>query len=501
MSYQVKDFFHARHDENPPAEFIICSLQTLISSFSLSDMTVKKKANQEGPTKNFVTRTQALKKLQVSLKDFQRLCILKGVYPRDVARGGTLTSKGINRRKLKKDKIYYHINDIRNLASGDLLSKFRDISSHLKRFKRLVARDELYDAKLKLKNKPKYSLTAIVKQRCPSLISAVSDLDDAISTIAAVSALPGDHKRDLNLSMISKCSTQLNYFLKYVSDTGSLTKTFISIKGFYFQALILERPVTWIIPHAFSQSLPHEVDFKVIMTFVEYYLELLRLVNYKLYLMAGMEYPPKIKKGSENLPEDFYNFEPSNAVRTSQGLFHGLKFYVAREVPLCPTSLIILSCGGELVENPKDATHIILDRPLGEREFSCEYVQPQYIFDSLNCNVLLPVGEYAPGVTLPHHLSPFSTDDGYVPDRRKELDMFIKQEAENLLHSDDESLKEQQLKYLDELKQELNPELREMQKSLIPKKHRRLLSKIEYGRKRKAEAAEKLASRKKTIKK
>lgn len=152
-------------------------------------MTLKKKPGKEGSTKNFITRTQAVRRLQVSLRDFQRLCILKGVYPRDVARGGTLTSKGINRRRLKKDKIYYHINDIRNLASGELLPKFRDISSHLKKFKRLVERGEKFDAKLKAQTRPRYSLAPIVKERCPSLVSALEDLDDAISTIAAVSGI------------------------------------------------------------------------------------------------------------------------------------------------------------------------------------------------------------------------------------------------------------------------------------------------------------------------
>jgi pescadillo protein len=38
-----------------------------------------KKKGESGAAKNYVTRNQALKKLQVSLSDFRRLCILKGM--------------------------------------------------------------------------------------------------------------------------------------------------------------------------------------------------------------------------------------------------------------------------------------------------------------------------------------------------------------------------------------------------------------------------------------
>lgn len=37
-----------------------------------------KKKGEAGNAKNYITRTQAVKKLQISLPDFRKLCIWKG---------------------------------------------------------------------------------------------------------------------------------------------------------------------------------------------------------------------------------------------------------------------------------------------------------------------------------------------------------------------------------------------------------------------------------------
>lgn len=73
----------------------------------------------------------------------------------------------------------------------------------------------------------------------------------------------------------------------------------------------------------------------------------------------------------------------------------------------------------------KRITHVCVDRPIPEssQDKSKEYIQPQYIVDSINNLFLLPTKPYAPGIPAPAHLSPFvdNETEGYLPDRQREI--------------------------------------------------------------------------------
>ena len=91
----------------------------------------KIKKGTRGEQTQYLTRSKAIRKLQLSLKDFRRLCILKGVYPREP------------KKKFEGNaKTYYHIKDLKILMHDQLLHKFRDIKAHLKKYKRLLAKKE-----------------------------------------------------------------------------------------------------------------------------------------------------------------------------------------------------------------------------------------------------------------------------------------------------------------------------------------------------------------------
>ena len=126
-----------------------------------------------------MTRSKAIRKLQLSLKDFRRLCILKGVYPREPKK----KFEGTN-------KTYYHTKDLKILMHDKLLEKFRQIKAHLKKYKKLISRKEQKLAEDHMRKVPKYSLSHVIKERYPSFIDALRDLDDALCLISLFASLP-----------------------------------------------------------------------------------------------------------------------------------------------------------------------------------------------------------------------------------------------------------------------------------------------------------------------
>lgn len=134
---------------------------------------------KKGERSQYLTRSKAIRKLQLSLKDFRRLCILKGVYPREPKK----KFEGTN-------KTYYHTKDLKILMHDKLLEKFRQIKAHLKKYKKLISRKEQKLAEDHMRKVPKYSLSHVIKERYPSFIDALRDLDDALCLISLFASLP-----------------------------------------------------------------------------------------------------------------------------------------------------------------------------------------------------------------------------------------------------------------------------------------------------------------------
>lgn len=434
----------------------------------------EKKKYESGSATAFIGRNQAIKKLQLTIADFRRLSILKGIYPVEPK----------NKKKVNKgstaNRTFYYVKDINFLANEPIIRKFRDFKVYVKRLKRAKGRRDIKAIGRIKSNKPTYKVDHIVKERYPSYTDAVRDLDDCLSLVFLFSVLP--KSRRVYVEKVHLCQKLSLEFMHYVIASKSLRKCFISIKGYYFQADIKGQKVTWIIPHKLAYQTPDDVDFRIMSTFVEFYTILLGFVNFKSYQDIGLIYPPKLSitdtKDDENKEElrdfnedylaslncdfikisddldgfvnseDFSLADEENPqvlekakleqenLQKLKNLFKGLKFFLNREVPREQFVFAIRSFSGQVSwdktialgstyqEDDESITHHIIDRPLvGKNYLNRVYVQPQWIFDCINENMLIPVEEYLPGMCLPPHLSPFveTNISSYVPPEKKRL--------------------------------------------------------------------------------
>ncbi|KAI1177370.1 Pescadillo N-terminus-domain-containing protein [Nemania sp. FL0916] len=492
-----------------------------------------KKKGEAGNAKNYITRTQAVKKLQISLPDFRKLCIWKGIFPREPR----------NRKKAFKSATasttFYYAKDIQFLLHEPLLQKFREQKTLEKKISKALGRGDVSDASRLERNaarpektgKPRYTLDNVIRDRYPTFVDALRDLDDCLSMLFLFANLPSTTA--VPAKMIARCERLCLEFQHYLIVSQSLRKSFLSIKGIYYQANIQGEDILWLVPYKFNQRVVGDVDFRIMGTFVEFYMTLLGFVNFRLYTSVGLKYPPKFDQNKDNEAGELGAFklegshadaisnetaEPANGhdaaqpdpttqaevnklIRQMKGtaveaeaeqtetapetdqptdtidkfepavaggdvlaqptysgsepglLFANCTFYLSRETPRQSLEFILRAFGckrigwdsvlgdGAYTTNEFDPsiTHHIVDRPViqaaTEEDDGSEdnqtsqklgpnrripgrvYVQPQWVWDSINDDELKRPDAYAPGAELPPHLSPFvqNTQGAYDP--------------------------------------------------------------------------------------
>ncbi|KAM9970173.1 hypothetical protein ACTFIR_002020 [Dictyostelium discoideum] len=469
----------------------------------------KFKKGEKGENLKFITRNEAVKKLQISLKIFRKLCILKGIHPRDP------------KKKFKgKHKTYYYSKDIKYLQNEKVLEIIRARKVFKDREKKLINKKQFGALKNLKENRPMITLDHIIKERYPTFQDALKDLDDCLSLIHLFANMDASAK--VRENQILACEKLAREFQYYIIQSKSLRKVFVSVKGVYYQADVMGETITWITPLNYLSKKEKEVDYGVMISFLEFYQALMKFVNYRLFTSIGLSYPPtiddaklrkcdslinifeskpqqqtktnnttkksksaaaaaaattpvdpKLKKLEEKISkinskeekeikeqqiveedtnmlqvnssgiskdfEDLVGNESDNIpkIMDVSTLFKGFHFYISREVPRHMLEFVILSFGGrvsfpgsgdKVKEVNQSITHQIVDRSNSVKVHNTrEYIQPQWVFDSVNSKLLLPYSEYTIGVIPPAHLSPFVEyeEDSYIPARKQALDALI----------------------------------------------------------------------------
>jgi len=553
-------------------------------------MTGKKiKKGTRGEVAKYISRNSALKKLMLGLKDFRRLCILKGVYPREPK----------NRKKVQGgstvQRCLYQVKDIRFLMHEPIIWRFREMSAFMKKIKKAIHRNEKQRVERMDENSPKYNIDHIVKERYPTFIDAIRDLEDCLCLLFLFATFPTMGKKVPN-QMIRLCQRLSIEFQHYVIEARALRKVFCSIKGYYFQADIKGQTVTWVMPHCvpFSHAC-EDVDLKVMAIFTEFYTTMLGFINFRLYNSINLTYPPKLAGMVESnadiaedentrvyalnralhrviiaedveKPDDIPMYDDDEkmeeakkeqkAVESQRKLFEGLKFFINREVPRESLVFMIRCFGGEVSwdsncapgatykEGDERITHHIADRPnIANKKLGRFYVQPQWIFDSINRRIKLNEKDYALGETLPPHLSPFvegwRREGDYIPPEEKAILAEASQDSsvmedggnENVEENDEENESGEEMEEGEEgdsendseegeedsetetekveevkigtkaildkakLKEQQEKEEYRLREMLIPNKQRRLYHKIMKTRKRNAWEARKMTAK------
>ena len=401
------------------------------------------KKGQKGRRSNLVREDKVLDRVALpDMKEFRRVCILRGVYPREMP------------KEENSPFAAFHKRDLAMINSDPMTCFIREHQVWLKNAKKKHNRGELY-----LRPQPKAPYAQLILSRYPTPLDAIHDLDDALRVVALFAQLAGSDV--IPSERVTKCRKLLAEFHYYVARTGCLNAAFISVSGFYFMATLEGEKVLWLIPHSFPIPRDSEVDFSVMLNFLELYEHLLGFMNKHFFIKIGMKYPPVYDEQKWN--ESFYidsivdvfpqeqppaTEEPAPeaspeeseqrakmrealaaAAKTEEEeeeqeeeeekrLFADFVFTIDHSVPRDPIAFVVKALGGRIVwdEDSDDPsiTHTIIDRKQGLQEsrfMKRTYVQPQWVFDCLNMKRVLPLdvadGSYAPGKELPPHLSPF----------------------------------------------------------------------------------------------
>lgn len=104
---------------------------------------------------------------------------MKGIYPREPKRKW----KGTN-------KTYYHVKDIKYLEQDKIMDTWRECKIFERKFARLMSKGEKKEAYDLWLRRPKIEYQALIKERYPSFVDCLRDLDDALCLIFLYSKFP-----------------------------------------------------------------------------------------------------------------------------------------------------------------------------------------------------------------------------------------------------------------------------------------------------------------------
>lgn len=351
--------------------------------------------------KKFVSRKMALARLNTTESQFNKLTVLCNVYP------VVADSKNCYDRV---EGWYYLIDDIKKIFYSETYQIMMSNTQKLAKREKLL-KVEQKDRANKIKD-TEFNFIELVKQKYNSLGSSLEDLGNSLR-----------HLYLINMLEIDDVSEDLKNFENFVMEKKLLNKGFLSKKGIYFAFNIEKVMVVWMVPYPGyclneyveekKEILPkaqvNEFDFLDFGSFEESESEEIKECpnpnDDNKFDIALLKYSSPLLKIHLKLVLHKLSLILSSSSVSKNGIFKNKKFFIDVNGIKPWISFLISSCDGEITS--KDEANFIITEIVEIIEPNKHYIQPQFIFDCLNQNTLLPIDQYLVGVDLPAHISPF----------------------------------------------------------------------------------------------
>lgn len=352
------------------------------------------------PVIKFVSRKTAIEKLKLSEKQFDRLCVLLAVYP------------VIAESKKCYDKVdgwYYKIDDIKKIFYSDSYEILKKNTENEGKRQKLVQFQQLERAARIIDDE--FSLVDLVKQKYETLGHSIDDLGNTVRNLYLIDLLE-----------IENVKNELKAFEDFIVEKSLLNKAFMSKKGIYYGFSVEKIIVCWMVPYPgtdltllveeksenVGEKPDYTFDFLDFGSFDEEESEEEELVDpndSEKKDISLLKYAFPLLKIHLNLMLHKLNKLYNNSEIKKNLVFRNTKFHVDIRSIAEQIKFVIRCGGGEIVES--ETADIIITESVDEIDNNKTYLQPQFIFDSLNSGKMVEKEDYLVGKELPAHSSPF----------------------------------------------------------------------------------------------